>query len=82
MWRSVQTTILFVSGGDDGFVRLWDITRGQQVAEIQTTAKVLSVAFSRLGDRVVAGRLDGTIDILDDRNLQPLATFAAHPNAP
>lgn len=74
---------LVVAGGDDSTVRLFD-THGQPVgAPFVGSTPVMSVAFSPVtGDRIVVGWLDGTIQVLDGRNLQSQGEpFTAHPNA-
>ena len=73
---------LVVTGGDDFTVRLFD-SHGQSVgAPLVGTTPVMSVAFSPVtGDRVVVGWLDGSIQVLDGRNLQPVGEpIPAHPN--
>jgi WD40 repeat protein len=76
------TSDLVVAGGDDFTVRLFD-SHGQPVgAPLVGSTSAMSVAFSPVtGDRVVVGWLDGTIQVLDGRNLQPVGEpFTAHPN--
>ena len=71
---------LVASGGDDSTVRLWDMN-GQLVAQSPMITPVMSVAFSRKGDRLVVGWLDGTVEVLDGKSLQPQGDpFRAHPN--
>jgi WD40 repeat protein len=69
-------------------VRLLDARDGHTLARWDSRAgfggerlgyPVTSVAFNRTGDRLVVGGNDGTIDLLDGRMLQPLATQRAHP---
>ena len=73
---------LIASGGDDTSVRLWDARKLRQVAEIPNASSVTSLAFSPTRKpRLVVGRSDGYVDILDGRNLAVKGSFKAHPNA-
>ncbi|HWT49452.1 MAG TPA: WD40 repeat domain-containing protein, partial [Mycobacterium sp.] len=71
---------LVAFGGNNKTVTLWDTKNGRKVTDYPVGAGVTSVAFSRTGDRVVVGRLDGTIEILNGRTLAPLGgQFLADP---
>ncbi|MFD4440522.1 TIR domain-containing protein [Nocardia sp. NPDC058519] len=75
---------LIVSGGDDGSVKLWDASDGHEIAtkKISEAPKATSVAFSPDGDRIAAGDVGGTIQILGGRDLRPLSdAVPAHPTA-
>ena len=73
---------LIASGGDDTSVRLWDARTLEQVAVVKNTNSVTSLAFSPAGEpRLVVGRIDGNVEILDGRNLAEEDSFEAHPNA-
>ena len=73
----------------NGFgVRLLDARSGDTLASWDSKTgpegdrpayPVTSVAFNHTGDRLVVGGIGGTIDLLDGRTLQPLATQRAHP---
>jgi len=51
-----------VSGGDDGTVKLWDVTTGRLLRTLWGHANhVLAVAFSSDGGRVLSGSKDKTL---------------------
>ncbi|CAE6463294.1 unnamed protein product [Rhizoctonia solani] len=55
-----------VSGSSDGTVLIWDVTTGQQVAELlKGDDAILSVGFSPDGRQVVCGSIVGRIRVLD-----------------
>ncbi|CAE6449175.1 unnamed protein product [Rhizoctonia solani] len=55
-----------VSGSDDGTVLIWDVTTGQQVAELlKGDDEIISVGFSPDGHQVVCGSKGGRIRVLD-----------------
>jgi WD40 repeat protein len=69
-------------------VRLFDARDGRVLAKWESRAgptqerpgyPVTTVAFNHSGDRLVVGGTGGTIDLLDGRTLQPLASQRAHP---
>jgi WD40 repeat protein len=53
---------LIASGGGDTSVRLWDARTGRQAAAVKSATTVTSLAFSRTGERLVVGRVDGTVE--------------------
>ena len=82
-----RTSDVVASANGSG-VRLFDARSGDTLAswDSRTGPKderlpypVTSVAFNSAGDRLVVGGNGGTIDLLDGRTLQPLATRRAHP---
>ncbi|MFE7042112.1 hypothetical protein ACFU9X_22505 [Streptomyces atratus] len=56
-----------VTGGDDGTVRVWDLTTREQVADVLTghTGRVRSVATAVVGGRPVAIIGSGTVGFTD-----------------
>ena len=70
------------SGGNDYQVHLWDAQSGREVAAPRSGPyPVMSMAFDGTGDRLVVGRLGGTIEVLNAHNLEPLGQpFLAFPN--
>jgi WD40 repeat protein len=73
-----------VSAGDDAFVRLWNAGNGQPKGNpFFEQMTVMSVAFGPPnGDRLAVGLIDGTLQVLDGRDLHMLVPrTVAHPNA-
>lgn len=71
-----------VSVGDDGIVRLWDVSVQQQIRLFGVPEKSVaasSVAFDYQGNCLAVGRYDGTIEVLDAANFVALASIRAHP---
>ncbi len=64
----------FVSGNDDGIIRIWDAQTGEQIGEpiIGHEAPVNSVSFSPDGKKIVSGSADGTIRIWDAQIGKPI----------
>jgi hypothetical protein len=68
----------FLSGSDDGVVRLWDLM-GKRVRRYEGhNAAVTSVALSADGQRVLAGSLDGTVRLWDAATGAPLLCCEGH----
>ncbi|KAF8748174.1 WD40 repeat-like protein [Rhizoctonia solani] len=62
---SPDSTVV-VSGSNDGTVRVWDVSTGQQVTQLfQGDRRILSVGTSPDGHRVVCGLDDSKIVVLD-----------------
>ena len=71
------------SGGNDYQVHLWDAKSRREVAEPRPgrRTRVMSMAFDGTGDRLVVGRLGGTIEVLNGHTLAPMGPpFLAFPN--
>ncbi len=51
------------SGGDDGKVRLWDVETGRILKLYYYASTVMSLAWNRIGDQLVAGLLDGVLEM-------------------
>ncbi|MGQ0604159.1 MAG: WD40 repeat domain-containing protein, partial [Anaerolineales bacterium] len=73
---------LFVSGGDDGTIRLWDPAtlrlRGQ--LNVESGSAVRSLAFSPDGARLISGTFDGSIQVWDVASRSLLSVLAGHDN--
>jgi WD40 repeat protein len=74
-----------LSGGVDGTVRLWEVSRGRQIREFKApngqNAAVNSVAFSPDGGLAVSGQDDGTVQLWHLRTGNALAQFRASPQS-
>jgi WD40 repeat protein/tRNA A-37 threonylcarbamoyl transferase component Bud32 len=72
---------LVAAGGNDkqGYIKLWDVTTGQFVRKLEGhTDSVLSLAFSRKGDRLLSTSYDGTARLWDTVSGSQLCVFTAH----
>jgi hypothetical protein len=60
------------SGGEDEFVKLWDVTTGEEVLGLRGRgSRFVSVAFSPDGRRLAAAGLDGKVEVWDARPWTP-----------
>ncbi|MCG6552692.1 MAG: protein kinase [Candidatus Magnetominusculus sp. LBB02] len=68
-----------VSGSDDNTVKIWDISSGQCLKDLQGhTARVTSVAFTTDVQYVISGSFDGTFRIWSASTGQCLRIFKGH----
>jgi WD40 repeat protein len=69
-----------LSGGWDGYLRLWNVTSGATVTSLRTGPKPLSAcAISPDGAHWLAGNLDGMLSRWDAMTQKLGSTFLAHP---
>lgn len=67
---------LLASGDDEGFIRLWNVETGEEVAVLKGhEANVMSVAFSPNGKHMATGSLDDTVKIWDVATGESVHTF-------
>jgi WD40 repeat protein/serine/threonine protein kinase len=66
------------SGGEDGTLRVWDATSGQQILHINTSLDVFSIAFSPDGKRLASTHGDRTVRIWDATNGRFVRRFLGH----
>jgi WD40 repeat protein len=70
-----------VSGDNDRTVRVWDATKGVELACLRGhTDAVLSVGFAPDGRRIVSGSFDKTVRIWDAQSGAELACLRGHTN--
>ena len=55
---------VFVSGSLDSQIKVWDLNSGKCVKTIGMQAPVWGVAFSPIGEHLVAASQDGTISLI------------------
>jgi WD40 repeat protein len=68
-----------LSGGWDGYLRLWDATNGQSLMSMRAGPKPLSCcAFGPDGKQWVSGSMEGVLCFWDAVSHQPIQTFVAH----
>src|SRR5207344_2707268 len=67
-----------VSGGDDGTVKVWDLTTGTATATLEGhTGSVWGVAISADGTRAVSASADATVKVWDIATRDVIAVFTA-----
>jgi len=70
---------LFVTGGDDYIIKLWDERSGKlQKNFVGHSGEITSLAFSRTGDLIVSGSHDGTVRLWSVRDGRQLRAFIGH----
>jgi WD40 repeat protein len=62
------------SGGLDG-ARIWDISSGRMIGEVNGAAPVTSVEFDATGTRLLIGHQNGTAILLDATTLAPIRSY-------
>jgi len=68
-----------VSGGDDGYVEIWDLTSYQLLQRMQSKSdETLAVAFSSDHRKVASGGEEKVIDIWDSTSGEQLARLEGH----
>ncbi|KAL0232860.1 hypothetical protein GEMRC1_011607 [Eukaryota sp. GEM-RC1] len=68
-----------VSGGDDGFVRLWDVEKQSLIAALEGHKSwILSVAFSPSGTLMLSTSADESIRLWDARTSRPVRVLRGH----
>lgn len=68
----------FVSGGQDGIVRIWDVQTGAEVTHFDGLTSRDSVAYSPDGIRLAAASSDGTIRLWNVANRTDIAILRGH----
>jgi WD40 repeat protein len=73
---------LFVTGGDDYVVKLWDERTGQLQNNFVGHSGIIScLAFSRNGELIVSGSQDGTVRLWSVKESKLVRVFAGHKSA-
>ncbi|MFD8559683.1 AAA family ATPase [Streptosporangium canum] len=69
---------ILASGGDDGTVRLWDVTHRREIAQLAAgQGGVWPVAFTRDGKTLAGGGGDGTVQLWDVASGREIARLAS-----
>lgn len=80
--NSIDTTPngdFLVSGGDDGYVEIWDLNSYKLIHRLQSSSKdIFAVAFSADGKKVASGGAEKVIDIWDRVSGEQLARLEGH----
>lgn len=71
---------LFVSGGDDSKVKLWDMRSKRSVQTLEASAPVCAVTFSAAGDQVYSGGLDNEVSVWELRKGSVSLKLPGHSN--
>jgi len=72
------TANLLLATGDDGHVRAWDRTSGNERWNADLKESLHAMVVSPTGDRIAAATTDGMIHVLQSENGQPLAKLIGH----
>jgi beta-lactamase regulating signal transducer with metallopeptidase domain len=54
-----------LSGGEDGYVRIWEVATGKEIAHLITYSPIQTLAFAPNGRWAVVGCFDGTLHLWD-----------------
>lgn len=80
--NSIDTTPngdFLVSGGDDGYVEIWDLNSYKLIHRLQSSSKdIFAVAFSADGKKIASGGAEKVIDIWDRVSGEQLARLEGH----
>ncbi len=69
----------FVSLGDDGIVRIWDVTTGKEVGSLpKTEANPSSVSWSSDGSLIATGHQDGSVQLWDGTSYTAKSVLGQH----
>ena len=68
----------FVSCGNDGTVRVWDVPSGKETAKVVTDEALVELAVSADGKNIIAGSETGSIYVLNTDNLSQTGRFMMH----
>ena len=75
----IPNTDRAVSVSDDGSLGIWDLTKGELIKRINSSAhKVLDVVLSEDGKLAVASRWDKTARLYDLEKMQEIGIFSGH----
>lgn len=66
------------TGAGDNSVRIWDLTAGTQLAVLQPTGRIGTLAVSPDGDWLVTGAPGNEAKVWDAHSGQPIATLSGH----
>jgi len=69
---------ILITGGPDGFLRLWDTRTCRLVRQIDQGSYIKGLRFSPTGDRIIAGSANGIGIIWDARTGERRATLEGH----
>jgi RNA polymerase sigma factor (sigma-70 family) len=67
------------ANGDDGMLRIWDVTTGREDARVQIRFRASALAYSPKGDTLAAGGWDGTVHRFDTATGKELSAWSGHP---
>ncbi|KAI9145424.1 WD40-repeat-containing domain protein [Paraphysoderma sedebokerense] len=69
---------LLLSGGDDGFLNIWDARQKNPVDTMESGYPITAVSFSEAGDVVFSGGIDNDITAWDLRKQEPIYKLYGH----